>query len=937
MLSENLKEILNRFPEEKEKPIKDNEFAKKIRGPFTNDLNQIILDIVGEEFLWEGKMSPGSTGWRDEPWAGIKNYRVAKNFKTGLYLIYIINIENSKVYFSLDQGHDKFPNKTTTEIAEELVKKIDFELPDGFATDRREELNHSSIMFKVYEKDDLIEGDLIKDLEKMIEIYRKFIPIYIDTLDEMGLEPKYSLENSSLNDEKVISLENRNIWRISVGETNISEVWKEFKYESYIAIGNLGTEKEIDYNDFINEEKLNDLILTTDYNGPLESGDIWNFVHEINKGDIILVNKGKSNIVGIGIIIGDYIPETLNESKNSFGLNHIRKVKWILTDEFKVRRNLVPKTILNQVESNQWNEIISYYSKNNEEFRKNILKYLYLDFKENYQDTSEGKEHLEKYELESAQLNFNYYDMLARYTKGENISNDIWQHMISPKGGLFAPYNDPKELFKKRYGYSDDELEEVALLFFDTIKQMVENRADFNKQNEILSNFDNNELSKGFKTGVFAPSLYFLDNDFYIINKKSIDTTEFLSNLIGNKVKINNSLLDYVKNNTKLHIFLVDLSEYIPDIIDYRVFDEFCHWLCSSNLGNYAKGRKLPLVGFGELQEESEGETKINTKIIPSLNINPSMLDLHGLKISDNILYRICGALNANKNIILDGAPGTGKTELAISFSKAAQNENFISGYILTTATSDWTTFDTIGGFMPRKDGLLYFNEGKFLEAIRKNKWLIIDEINRSDIDKAFGQLFTVLSGQDVDLPYKDKNGNSISIKMSKTEKSYYDDDSGTYYIGTNWRIFATMNVYDKDSLFDLSYAFMRRFTFITIGLPEDFEDLIDEWGDMFNLEKTYMDPIKILLSLNDYRHIGPAIFKDMMNYIKCRSDLDDNYTDLIIEEAILSYVIPQFEGLSPKMLEKVDAFLDEKELNTENIKSKLKEFSGVEVLREEE
>ena len=35
---------------------------------------------------------------------------------------------------------------------------------------------------------------------------------------------------------------------------------------------------------------------------------------------------------------------------------------------------------------------------------------------------------------------------------------------------------------------------------------------------------------------------------------------------------------------------------------------------------------------------------------------------------------------------------------------------------------------------------------------------LIIDEINRADIDKAFGELFTLLSGNNVDLPYLKRN-----------------------------------------------------------------------------------------------------------------------------------------------------------------------------------
>ena len=42
------------------------------------------------------------------------------------------------------------------------------------------------------------------------------------------------------------------------------------------------------------------------------------------------------------------------------------------------------------------------------------------------------------------------------------------------------------------------------------------------------------------------------------------------------------------------------------------------------------------------------------------------------------------------------------------------------------------------------------------------------------------------------------------------------------------------MNNYDKDSLYELSYAFMRRFAFVELDIPneEDFNHLIDMWND---------------------------------------------------------------------------------------------------------
>ena len=180
--------------------------------------------------------------------------------------------------------------------------------------------------------------------------------------------------------------------------------------------------------------------------------------------------------------------------------------------------------------------------------------------------------------------------------------------------------------------------------------------------------------------------------------------------------------------------------------------------------------------------------------------------------------------INSGKNIILIGPPGTGKTTIAEMVSEKAVEQNYIAGYLVTTAISDWTTFDTIGGYMPNIDGELVFKEGAFLKCIRENRWLIIDEINRADIDKAFGHFFTVLSGKDIEIPYSVKTSNGIAdtIKVQHTEEagSYYDEKTATYYIGKNWRIIATMNTYDKNSLFMMSFAFMRRFAQIHIPVP---------------------------------------------------------------------------------------------------------------------
>jgi len=279
------------------------------------------------------------------------------------------------------------------------------------------------------------------------------------------------------------------------------------------------------------------------------------------------------------------------------------------------------------------------------------------------------------------------------------------------------------------------------------------------------------------------------------------------------------------------------------------------------------------------------------TKSIIKLGTNPAEIKLkqivNSLRVEMNINV-MRDLLRSKCNIILQGAPGTGKTYSTAQLALAviggydlilSNREEVMKEYhkLLDAGQIGFVTFhmsmdyeDFVEGIKPHtEDGVISYDveDGIFkimcekadsrtetndqldiTTAQPKNYVLIIDEINRGNVSKIFGELITLI---EADKRKEQKKGSDYLNVMLPYSKKNFSVPSNLYIIGT-------MNTTDR-SVGSLDYALRRRFAFVTI---EAKEEIIQSYYDSLGDDALCMKALSLYRKVRDFLKV-------------CKSDMD--------------------------------------------------------------
>ena len=250
----------------------------------------------------------------------------------------------------------------------------------------------------------------------------------------------------------------------------------------------------------------------------------------------------------------------------------------------------------------------------------------------------------------------------------------------------------------------------------------------------------------------------------------------------------------------------------------YKFYDEICAELKKdTELVNMLKSHltdtcypdnelKTLTVDLGYYISQKQKDMPINKDITKTSIIITNTYSkenfLSEVYISEEKYNTLTAVLHRKKNIILQGAPGVGKTFAAKRLAYSMMNEKDDSRIEFVQFHQNYSYEDFVMGYKPFEDGfklkhgIFYKFCQKASENLDKDYFFIIDEINRGNMSKIFGELLMLIENN-----YRDT---SITLAY----------DGNTFSVPHNLYIIGMMNTADR-SLAMIDYALRRRFSFL--------------------------------------------------------------------------------------------------------------------------
>lgn len=242
---------------------------------------------------------------------------------------------------------------------------------------------------------------------------------------------------------------------------------------------------------------------------------------------------------------------------------------------------------------------------------------------------------------------------------------------------------------------------------------------------------------------------------------------------------------------------------------------------------------------------------------------------------------RLQSVLQNKKNLILKGAPGVGKTFIADRLAYLMMEEKDDSRIQMIQFHQSYSYEDLIEGYRPKAEGEGFeLKQGPFVKFSRKAErdpdreyFFIIDEINRGNMSKIFGELLMLIEA--------DKRGKSINLLYSNEKFS----------VPSNLYIIGMMNTADR-SLALLDYALRRRFSFFEISPAFDNNTFLTYLEKLENPEKM-VKVIEVIKYMNNMivEELGTG-FQIGHSYFV--GDAFEVRPDIRIEEVVEFEIIPQ-------------------------------------------